>query len=330
MDMGRAAEKIETGEAAVIVVDMGGTKIAGGLANASGQLSARRTVPTWPTDGLGGLEALVAMIEDLRQAGRHAGRQVRGVGISVAGIVRHDAGVVHLAPNLRWHDFPLRAVLEERLGLPVTVGNDAKMATLGEYGAGAESAGETLFGLWIGTGVGGGIVVNGHILHGAHDAAGEVAYLLPDRDALKRRYPALGALELALAGPGIAGRAAARLAASPGMRSMMRDSDGRLRATDVFAAAQDGDVVAGAVLEETLDYLALALASVATVFDPHRIVIGGTVGLALGRWYSEVVGRLAGRVPHVPPIFAATLGDAAPLAGAAASAWERISQRRRY
>ena len=325
MDVGRAAEKIETGTAAVIVVDMGGTKLAGGIANASGQLSARRTVPTWPTDGPGGLEALVGMIEALRHAARRDGMQTRGVGISVAGIVRHDAGVVHLAPNLRWHDFPLRAVLEERLGLPVTVGNDAKLATLGEYGVGAGGAGETLFGLWIGTGVGGGIVVDGRILHGAHDAAGEVAYLLPDRDALRRRYPALGALELALAGPGIVGRAAARLAAAPGMGSVLGDGGGQLRATDVLAAAQGGDAIASAVLEETLDYLALALANVATVLDPHRIVIGGAVGLALVPWYGAIIGRLEGRIPHVPPVFAATLGDAAPLAGAAASAWERIS-----
>ncbi len=325
MDVGRAAEKIEMGEAVVIVVDMGGTKIAGGLATASGQLSARRTMPTWPTDGPGGLEALVAMIEGLQHAARRDGMLARGVGVSVAGIVRHDAGVVHLAPNLRWHDFPLRAVLEERLGLPVIVGNDAKLATLGEYGVGAGDAGETLFGLWIGTGVGGGIVVDGRILHGAHDAAGEVAYLLPDRAALRRRYPDLGALELALAGPGIADRAAARLATSPGMGSVLGNGGGRLRAADVFAAAQGGDAVADAVLTETLDYLALALANVATVLDPHRIVIGGAVGLALTPWYDAIVGRLAGRIPHVPHIFAATLGEAAPLAGAAASAWERIS-----
>jgi len=322
---GDTRDAVTMGGAAVIVIDMGGTKIAGGLADRSGRLSARQTAPTWTSNGPGGIDALIAMIERLHEESRQTGMRIDAVGISVAGIVRHRSGIVHLAPNLRWRDFPLRETLEAQCGLPVAIGNDAKLATLGEYHADGVIAGETLFGLWIGTGVGGGIVCDGRILHGAHDAAGEVAYLLPERTALGRRYPDLGALELAVAGPAIASRAAAHLAASPLLASTLRRSGSPPQATDIFAAAQQGDAVAGNSLAETLETLTLAIANVAVVLDPDRIVLGGAVGLALAPWYAAIGQRLAGRIPHVPALSAAVLGDAAPLVGAASIAWERVS-----
>ena len=318
-------ESVAMGDTAVIVVDMGGTKIAGGLADRSGRLSARQTVPTWPSDGPGGIDALIAMIERLHEESRQTDTRIHAVGISIAGIVRHRAGIVHLAPNLRWRDFPLRETLEAQCGLPVAIGNDAKLATLGEYHAGGAIAGETLFGLWVGTGVGGGIVCDGRILHGAHDAAGEIAYLLPERAALGRRYPDLGALELAVAGPAIASWAATRLAASPGLASTLRRNGASPQAADIFAAAQQGDAIAGEILAETLKTLTLALANVAVILDPDRIVLGGAVGLALAPWYAAIGQRLAGRIPHVPALSAAVLGAAAPLVGAASISWERVS-----
>ncbi len=160
---------------------------------------------------------------------------------------------------------------------------------------------------------------------GASCATGEIAYLLPERAALGRRYPDLGALELAVAGPGIAGRAAARLAASPGLVSTLRRNGVSPQAADIFAAAQQGDVVAGEILAETLETLTLAIANVAVILDPDRIVLGGAVGLALAPWYAAIGQRLAGRIPHVPTLSAAALGDAAPLVGAASIAWERVS-----
>lgn len=313
------------GEANIIVVDMGGTKIAGGLADRGGQLSARQVVPTWPSHGPGGPDALVALLERLREESQRTNTPARAIGISVAGIVHHRPGIVHLAPNLRWRDFPLRDVLEARFGLPVAIGNDAKLATLGEYHARHENAGETIFGLWIGTGVGGGVVLDGHILHGAHDAAGEVAYLLPERSALGQQYPDLGALELVIAGPGIANRAAARLDAVSGTPSTLRSLGTSPQAADVFAAAQHGDTIAEEILAETLDTLALALANVAVVLDPDRIILGGSVGLALTPWYAAIVQRIAGKIPHIPALSAATLSDAAPLVGAALIAWEHLA-----
>lgn len=307
----------------VIAVDMGGTKIAGALADAHGHLFARRAAPTWPTDGSPeGLDALIEMIAALRDEATAGGTPARAVGVSVAGVVQRGTGVVSLAPNLGWYDFPLRDALAARFPLPVALGNDAKLATLGEYHAGAGAGESVLVGIWIGTGVGGGIVLDGRIFHGARDAAGEIAYLLPDRTDLSEKYPDLGALELRIAGPGIARRATELFAMSNPPRANRRHQPPT--AEDVFAAARAGDTLAGAVVDETLDYLALALSNVVTVLNPGSVLLGGSVGLALTPWYPALAARLTGRIPHVPPPIPAALGGDAPLVGAAALAWQHL------
>lgn len=316
-----------TDTATVMAADMGGTKTAGVLADRTGRFLARAALPTWPTNGgPEGLESLVTVIAELRDAGAAMGCPAVAIGVSVAGVIGRDTGVVRLAPNLRWYDFPLRDALTARFPLPVALGNDAKLATLGEYAAGAGAGESVLVGIWIGTGVGGGIVLDGRILHGARDAAGEVAYMLPDRANLAREYPDLGALELAIAGPGIARRAAALLAAAPGAGSVLAGSGQEPTAQAVLTAATAGDALAVAVVEETLDTLALALAAVSTALDPGRIVLGGSVGLALAPWYPVLTDRLTGRIPHVPPLVAAALGGDAPLVGAAALAWQSVAR----
>ncbi len=316
-----------TDTATVIAADMGGTKTAGVLADREGRFLARAALPTWPTGGgPEGLDALTAVIAELHNAGAAMGRPAAAIGVSVAGVVERGTGIVRLAPNLGWYDFPLREALEARFPLPVALGNDAKLATLGEYAAGAGANEPVLIGVWIGTGVGGGIVLDGHLLHGARDAAGEVAYMLPDRANLAREYPDLGALELEIAGPGIARRAAALLAASPDTGSVLRTDAHEPTAQAVLAAALEGDALAVAVVGETLDTLALALAAVSTALDPGRIVLGGSVGLALAPWYPALTARLTGRIPHVPPLVAAALGANAPLVGAAALAWGMVAR----
>ena len=163
--------------------------------------------------------------------------------------------------------------------------------------------------------------MNGQLLHGAQEAAGEMAYMLPDRHALAQTFPDLGALEILVAGPGIARRAEIALVASPDIPSRLRNAGNTSQALDVFAAARVGDEIAGAIMDETLDYLALMLANASVILDPHRIVVGGSVGLALAPWYEAIRERMNGRIPHVPPLIAAALGADAPLVGAAALAW---------
>ncbi len=314
------------GVALLIGVDLGGTKIAGALGDLDGTLFARRTVPTWPSDGTaGGLEALLALIGELVTEGAALGVPVRGIGIGIPGVTRHTDEIVVWAPGLEWRELPLAALVEARFGIPTYLENDVNLAVLGEHwrGAGRELA--HVVGVFIGTGIGAGIVIDGQILRGANDAAGEIGYLLLARDDLRRTYPGFGAFEGEIAGPGIARRAAVALAAVPTARSSLTGPTPSAR--EVVAAAAAGDVIAARVIEETLDSLALALGNIACVLNPHRIIIGGAVGLGLAPWHATLQERLVGRVPHVPEIVPAALGVDAGLYGALALALERTGAR---
>lgn len=314
------------GAALLIGVDVGGTKIAGALGDLDGTLFARRTVPTWPTDGtLGGLDALIALIGELLAEGAALGVPVRGIGIGIPGVTRHAAGVVVWAPGLAWRELSLATLVEERFGVPTYLENDVNLAILGEHWRGAGRDVAHVVGVFIGTGIGAGLVIDGHILRGANDAAGEIGYLLLARDDLRQTYPGFGAFEGQNAGPGIARRAAEALAAAPAKVSSLIGPTPSAR--DVVAAAAAGDGIAGRVIAETLDSLALALGNIACVLNPHRIIIGGAVGLGLSPWHAALRERLIGRVPHVPEIVPAALGADAGIIGALALAQERAGAR---
>jgi len=310
------------GAALLIGVDVGGTKIAGAIGDLDGAILARRTVPTWPSDGTpGGLDALLNMIGGLYAEGAARGVPVRGIGIGIPGVTRHAAGVVVWAPGLAWRELPLAALVEARFGVPTYLENDVNLAVLGEHWRGAGREVPHVVGVFIGTGIGAGIIIDGQIVRGANDAAGEVGYLLLARDDLRRTYPGFGAFEGKNAGPGIARRAAAALAAGPTGRSSL--SVPAPSARDVVAAAAAGDIIAGRVIAETVDSLALALGNISCVLNPQRIIIGGAVGLGLAPWHAALQERLVGRVPHVPEIVPAALGVDAGLYGALALALER-------
>lgn len=215
--------------------------------------------------------------------------------------------------------------MEARFGVPTYLENDVNLAVLGEHWRGAGREVPHVVGVFIGTGIGAGIIIDGQIVRGANDAAGEVGYLLLARDDLRRTYPGFGAFEGKNAGPGIARRAAAALAAGPTGRSSL--SVPAPSARDVVAAAAAGDVIAGRVIAETVDSLALALGNISCVLNPQRIIIGGAVGLGLAPWHAALQERLVGRVPHVPEIVPAALGVDAGLYGALALALERTGAR---
>ena len=262
------------------------------------------------------------MIGQLRDDAATRGLAVGAVGVGVPGIMRHREGVVVLAPNLYWQDYPLGQILGERLDLPVALDNDTNLAALGEARAGAGQGVESFFGLFIGTGVGAGVVIGDRLWHGAHEAAGEIGYALMNPDDLTHTYPDFGALELVIAGRSIALRAAAALAGGT-LPSALR-ATATPDAAAVFRAALAGDTLAMAVLSELLDALARALAAVAMTLDPHRVVLGGSVGLALAPWYDAILARLTDRIPFVPTLVPAALGDDAPLHGALALAREQL------
>jgi glucokinase len=250
----------------VVGLDVGGTKIAAGAMQA-GELSELRITPT-PTSGPD------AILAEMEAAVRAVGPpRLAAVGVGIPSVVEWKTGRARSGVNIALADVPLRQVLEERLGVPVFVDNDANVAALAEASEGARIVVRHLVMLTVGTGVGGGLVLNHRPYRGATGAAAELGHTLIAADfghgppATNERPPHPGSLELTASG-----RALGRLAVEHGFE------DGKA----VVRAARDGDENARAVLTELAERLGLGVANAITTFDPDVVVIGGGVAEAAG------------------------------------------------
>lgn len=265
---------------AVIGLDLGGTKLSGALFDDGGKILERRGEEL---RGRGGSEAgnlVTGMARDLHAAAARRGAPVAGIGAAVPGIAYRATGNVW-APNISgWEDYPLRTELERTGGaerVRVAVDSDRACSILGEKWQGAaRGCGHAIF-IAVGTGIGLGVLVNGHVLRGAHDIAGATGWMALERP-FHERYAACGCFEYAASGEGIARVARDFLRETPPRASALRAIPPEsLNARDVFAAFDRGDPVAVAALEIAIAYWGMAAANYVSLFDPDRIIFGGGV-----------------------------------------------------
>lgn len=307
----------------VFGVDIGGNNMRGVIADLQGQVLYDNVIPS-QVNGLqeSALEQLVHLIEDLLTQVSDDECRVRGIGVGAPAVVVSQEGIVTWAPALGWRDLPLKALLEDRFGLPVFVENNANLAALGEWLHGAGRGAHHLVFIAIGTGMGAGLLLDGELYRGANEAAGEIGYMIASPQYVQKTFDQFGCLEGLAAMTGIVQRALKALNDHPesDLHQLREASDGRLTAEAVFAAAQQGDGLSLQLAEETIDYLALAVANVASLINPEMIVIGGEAtkfGDLLVPPLRERVSRL---VPFVPEIRASELGELAIALGAVAIA----------
>jgi len=296
---------------AVVGVDLGGTKMFGTVADLSGTVQHEIHMPHDSDGPSDPLERLCELIEKLLDAPRPPGQRIRGVGIGAPGITLSQEGVVIWAPSLGWRNLPLKQILTERFHVPVFVENDVNLAALGEWGFGAGRGARNLVCIAVGTGIGAGIVIGGALYRGHHQAAGEIGYLPPGLEFLGQRYDRFGALESLASGNGIAERGR-QLLSQEGSPLPSEE----LSAEDVFAAARRGEAWAQQVVNETVDYLSLAIASVGTLLDPEVVVLGGGVARSADLLIEPILKRLDGVVPFAPRLVASPLGRRAAVMGA--------------
>jgi len=305
----------------IIGIDLGGTKIFGGLVDPFGHLEHETYVAHGGGDAPPGddrvFERLVEFVHTLAGEALAAGCHVRGVGVGAPGITRAD-GLVVASAQLGWREMPLRSRLQQRLQLPVQVENDVNLAAIGELHFGAGRGARNIVCLSPGTGIGGAVIIDGKLHRGHHDAAGELGLMLPGPQFLGWRNRDWGPLEDIASGTGIAQRAR-KVVEEQGLPI---PADG-LRAEDVFAAAAEGAGWATAIIEETIDYLAVAIANVQAVLDPERIILGGGMASAADRIIPGIEKRLEPLLPMVPLIVRSELGYRAGVLGAAAALAER-------
>jgi glucokinase len=298
---------------AVIAVDLGGTKCHGALADLAGEIldeDYRRTF-----EHPEAVQTLLASIANLRAAAAAAGLPVRAVAVGIPALLDPDTGLAVAGPNLGWDGFDLTGALKAELTEPFTVDNDVNLAALGQAWRGEGRGASSFVTLSLGTGIGGAVVLDGRVVRGRHNAAGEIGYLLSDPAQL-RQSAGRPALEARAGGPAIAARARELAAQDPARTALGPSSTG----ADVFAAAAGGDPVAVTVLDETVEHVAMAIANITAVLDPQRVILDGSVGRALEPYLpriAELVGRTAFAAPE---IVVSRLGPNATVVGAIAGA----------
>lgn len=260
-------------------VDVGGTTVKLGVFLCDGTLLKKWEIPTNKEDhGAKIVPDIASSIQENLQAEGIAYDAVEGIGMGVPGPVLED-GTVNRCVNLGWGVFCVKKALEEATGLPVTVGNDATVAAVGEAWQGGGKGYSSVVMITLGTGVGGGIVLHGKPWHGVHGAGGEIGHMfvVPEETEVcgcgKK-----GCLEQVASATGIVKEARKALASSM-MPSALRGVD-PLTARDVCDAAKAGDELARGVLEKLGHYLGLAMSHIAEVIDPEAFVIGGGVSKA--------------------------------------------------
>jgi predicted NBD/HSP70 family sugar kinase len=267
---------------------------------------------TWDEEGKkDSVGKVCELIDRLLGTPRPDGQTVRGIGIGAPGVTYYERGVVAWAPSLGWRDLPFKQILEDRYGLPVIVENDVNLAALGEYGFGAAKGSASLVCMAIGTGIGAGIVIDRQIYRGFHQTAGEIGYLPPDISYLNQNYEGFGALESIASGTGIAQRGNALL-----HKLGLPVPENGLSAEDVFQKARLGEAWARQVVDESVMYLAFAIAAISALIDPEVIILGGGVARSADVLIGPIQEKLAGVIPSPPRLIQSTLGFRATVLGA--------------
>lgn len=270
----------------MVGVDLGGTKIRTVVATAEGEIVAG---DQRPTAAAGGPEAVIErVVGSVEAALRRAGaslEQIVGIGVGAPGPVDVRRGAVVMAPNLPgWRDVPLREALRQRLGVAVHLANDASVAALGEHRFGAGRGSQHMVYITVGTGIGGGLIIDGALYEGAAGGAGEVGHMVLEPQGPPCGCGARGCLEALAAGPAIARQAESALGGAAGRPSLLRGLAGGLlggvTAEMVVQAARQGDALSLEVLATAARYLGLGITNVVHLCNPELVVVGGSVAKA--------------------------------------------------
>ncbi|WP_449416656.1 ROK family protein [Phormidium nigroviride] len=308
----------------ILALDFGGTKLAAAIVAVGERqwLKHRRVMSPLKTDATTDLRLVNELIRDLLP-----GEKPIAIGVSFGGPVDASTGIIRLSHHVSgWENLPLRQMLADEYGVPVSVDNDANVAALGEHRFGAGVGCEHLFYITVSTGVGGGWILNGQLWRGTEGMAGEIGHTVVDPNGPLCLCGKRGCLERLASGPYIALDAIAQLRDRPSqgkiLRSLANDSEEAITAQLVSQAAAQGDELAIETLDRAAWALGVAIGNAANLINPQRFVLGGGVTKA-GERFWQVLRRVAREtaLPEVHfDIFPAALGDDAPLWGAVALA----------
>ncbi len=323
---------MQTNKEYVVAVDLGGTKIHSVVVDRQGNIygSARKkTKAELGFDVV--IERLVSCVNEALAAAGKSIDEMAAVGIGSPGPLDLKEGSIIETPNLGWKNAPLKKRIEESLQLPTIVDNDGNVGLLGEFAFGAGHHAQHMVGLFVGTGIGGGVIIDGKLLHGFNENAAELGHMILDPNGPRCGCGRNGCLEA------FASRSAIerdiRLAVLEGVPTSIFngriDVNERIRSKRLAAAFAAGDPAVTRAIEKSALYLGYGTANLLNIFNPQVVIIGGGVVEALGEAYLSLVRDTA--VKNVFPvaarnveIVAAALGDDSAVLGASVLAWQLV------
>lgn len=300
-------------------IDIGGTKTAIALENLRGEKIAARRLPTF-ADGYETVETIWRTISEMLEENQ---AQLMSIGIGCPSPIDIEKGLVMSPSNLReWNNFPIVELFQERFDVPVAFDNDANTAALGEYVYGAGRGYKNIVYVTVSTGIGGGIILNGEILHGIAAGAGELGHTIVQIDGVQCNCGSKGCLETICAGVHIARRAQEKLAA--GVSSLMNELTSDIKevsAKTVVEAMRQNDKLAVEIWDETCRYLAVGIGNVISIIAPEAVIIGGGIAAATGELLFAPLRKLLPEFVSMIPadkitVLPAELGDESGVCGA--------------
>ncbi len=300
----------------VVGVDIGGTKLATVVADKDGNILQKVRKPTESEKGPHhAVRLLLDMVDEVIDLAELRRGDISGIGVSCGGPLDTKTGIIYSPPNLPgWDALPLKEMIESEFDIPTVIENDANASALAEARFGGGRGYDYVLYMTMSTGIGGGIVANGEIYHGANDSAGEVGHqiLLPDGPLCGcGRY---GCLEALCSGPSIARRAQEAIADQPTKILTLVDGQiDRVRSEHVLQAAREGDALAIDLVGETAYYMGWGIANLVNILNP-QIVLLGTIAVAAGDLLLDPIRRTVAEMAMQRPlesvkIMPAELGD---------------------
>jgi glucokinase len=310
----------------IVGVDLGGTKILSGVFKHSLECIGTSKLSTKSQRGVNKvIERVARCVQDAVDEADLTMKQVAGVGIGAPGAVDFEAGTVIFAPNMEgWKDIPLKKELEKQLGVPVFVENDCNISALGVYVAELKSKPRSMMGIFVGTGIGGGLIINGNLYSGFGDTAGEIGHMVLAVNGPKCGCGNKGCFEALASRTAIFQQIKAGV--KDGQKTLLTDMLGDdlsdLRSGDLRKAIRRGDKFVDRVVEDAAEYIGIGVANLVNILNPEVVVLGGGVMEALQDEMMSVIVETAqdyampGAMKGVE-IIASKLGDSAGITGGA-------------
>ncbi|MBI4328081.1 MAG: ROK family protein [Chloroflexi bacterium] len=309
----------------LVGVDLGGTKILAGVFSTQVRCLGRTKISTKAQRGPDAvIERIARCVQDAVDECDLDLKHVKGVGIGAPGSVDFEAGKVIMAPNLGWQNVPLKKELEKIIGLPVFVENDGTMCTLGVHTCELDAKPRSMIGIFIGTGIGAGLIIEGKLYSGFNGTAGEIGHMILEVGGPKCNCGNQGCFEA------LAGRQAIfrkiQSAVKDGQKTilteMLGNDLGDMRSNDLRKAIRRGDKLVDRIVEEAAEYIGIAVANVINLLNPEVVVLGGGLVEALEDEMMAIIVETAhdyslGGTDKGIDIRASKLGDDAGISGAA-------------